>query len=98
MENLILTNQNLFTATDHAIVRSLIKGLPGILSVVVELRYWRRMSLMEIAFDLGIPTSAAENALAKAEKILRERCLRHPGFSRSRHQMIQKIRAEYSAA
>jgi len=98
MNNLILTSQNFFTAMDHSIVRSLVKGLPGILSIVVELRYWRRMSLMEIAVDLGISNHAAEVALAKAEKILRERCLKHPGFSRSRHQMIQKIRAEYSAA
>ena len=98
MKDLTLVNQNHFTPMDHSIVRSLVKGLPGVLSMIVELRYWRRMSLLEIAIDLGISAGAVETALARAEKLLREQCFKHPGFSRSRHQMIEKLRAEYGAA
>ena len=97
MSHLKLFNQNIFSATDHAVLRSAIKSLPGLLSMIVEMRFWRRMSLIEIAFDLGVSVSTIETALGKAQKLLRENCLRNPAFSRSRHQKIAQLRAKCAA-
>ena len=97
MNHLKLFNSNLFTATDHAILRAAVKSLPGLLAMIVEQRFWKRMSLMEIAIDLGVSITTIEHSLEKAGKMIREQCLRNPAFSRSRYKKIALLRAQSAA-
>lgn len=84
---------NLFTALDHAIIRSAMRRLPGLLAEIVEMRFWRGLAIEEIAVDLGVTRLAVERALLNAMRILREECLRNPAFSRSRYSLLQAIDA-----
>lgn len=89
-----LGNQNLFTTLDHSIIRAAIKRLPGILSVVVEMRFWQKLTIYDIAFELGVSEAVVDLALKKASRLLRDDCLRNPAFSRSRYQVIEAIRSQ----
>jgi len=86
------TEENIFTQMDHAIIRSAVKKLPGLLSVVVEMRFWKQLTLDDISLEIGVSTEVIEVALVKAARILREECLRHPAFSRSKHSLIENLR------
>lgn len=86
-------NKNLFTLMDHAIVRSAVKRLPGLLSIIVEMRFWKRLSLEDIADDLGVSVGTVEMSIAKAIVRLREDCLRNPAFSRSQCHVLEAMRA-----
>lgn len=85
--------KNLFTLMDHAIVRSAVKQLPGLLSMIVEMRFWKRLSLEDIADDLGVSVGTVETAIIKAIVRLREECMRNPAFSRSQYQALESMRA-----
>lgn len=85
--------KNLFTLMDHAIVRSAVKQLPGLLSIIVEMRFWKRLTLEDIADDLGVSVATVETGIAKAIVRLREDCLRNPAFSRSQFQALESMRA-----
>lgn len=88
---------NLFSGMDHVIVRAAVKRLPGLLGAVVEMRFWGEMTLAEIAVDLGVSIKAVEIAIGRATERLREECLRHPSFSRSRFTELQSLGAEFVA-
>lgn len=92
--SLNIGNKNLFTMLDHSIVRAATKRLPGILSVVVEMRFWQKLTVCDIAFQLGVSEAVVDLALKKASRLLRDDCLRNPAFSRSRHKMIEAIRLQ----
>ncbi len=94
MSCLKLGNKNLFTMLDHSIIRAATKRLPGILSVVVEMRFWQKLTIYDIALELGVSEAVVEVALKKASRLLRDECLRNPAFSRSRYQMIEAIRSQ----
>lgn len=85
---------NLFTSTDHAIVRSAVKELPGLLGIIVEMRFWEHKTFEEIAENLGVSIRAVEFAMTKATRLIREHCLRHPAFSRSKIHALQTIQSK----
>lgn len=86
--------ENLFTPIDHAIVRSSVRSLPGLLGAMIEMRFWQHMSFGEIADELGLSTRTVEAAMAQAMKLIREECLRHPVFSRSKFRALQTIQSK----
>lgn len=94
MSHLKLGQQNIFSTLDHSIVRAATKRLPGILSVVVEMRFWQKLTIYDIAFELGVSEAVVDLALKKASRLLRDDCLRNPAFSRSRYQVIEAIRSQ----
>jgi DNA-directed RNA polymerase specialized sigma24 family protein len=87
----------LFTQVDYSILRSAVKRLPGLLSKVVELRFWNNRSIVEISDELGVSIRHTESALQRASVILKEECLRHPAFSRSKYNAIQGLYARLAA-
>ena len=89
--------QNVFSSTDYAIVRSAVKRLPGLLSEVVALRFWGLKTIDEIAYDLGVTVKTVDQALEKSFRILREECLRHPAFSRSLYDAIKNMTSGLAA-
>jgi len=89
--------ENMFTPVDHAIIRSAVKRLPGLLALIVELRFWKKQSPTDIAVELGVTVRSVEISLKRACMTLREECLRHPAFSRSKHQMLQFLQTQISA-
>lgn len=92
MKNSVIENS--FTPIDYAIVRAAVRDLPGLLKVIVEMRFWQQMTVPEIAEDLGVTARAVESALTKATRIIREECLRHPAFSRSKFHALQTIQSK----
>lgn len=90
----IQNGDNLFTSMDHAIVRAAVRELPGLLGIVVEMRFWKQMTFTEIAENLGVSVRAIESAMVKAARLIREQCLKHPAFSRSKFQALQTIESE----
>lgn len=85
-------HENLFTPTDHAIVRASVASLPRFLAEIIEMRFWHQMTIVEIAIGLGRSVLSVEAALSQATQILREECLRQPAFSRATnyaHQLNQ---------
>ena len=96
MKDLAL-KESLFSQVDYSILRSGVKRLPGLLSAVVELRFWKCRTLIEISEELGVSVRNIELALNRACRILREECLRHPAFSRSQHSAIQVLCARLAA-
>jgi DNA-directed RNA polymerase specialized sigma24 family protein len=93
MQSKIHLSQNLYTSVDYAIVRSAVKRLPGLLSLIIEMRFWQHRTIDEITEELGVSMKAVEMALQKAIRMLREECLRNPAFSRSKHFLIQEVNA-----
>ena len=91
------SKDDLFTNTDYAIVRSAVRRLPGLLGIVIELRFWKKCTLDEIAVELGVSTRSIESAFTRALRMLREECLRHPSFSRSEYETIQWFRSQNAA-
>lgn len=89
--------QDIFSATDHMIVRSAVRGLPGLLSQVMIMRFWENRSLTEIADDMGVTVKTIEQAILKSYRILRDECLRNPTFSRSLHDEIQRLGSKLAA-
>jgi len=86
--------QDIFTLIDHAIVRAAVKSLPGLLGAVVEMRFWRKLSAREIALEIGVSERAVEIALERASLFIREECLRHPAFSRTKYHTLLAIYAQ----
>jgi DNA-directed RNA polymerase specialized sigma24 family protein len=80
---------NVFTSIDHAIIRAAVKSLPVLHGTVIELRFWENMDAIEIAQILGLSIQSTETLLVRAMRMLREYCLRHPAFSRSKHSMLK---------
>ena len=87
----------IFSQTDYAILRSAIKRLPGLLSAVVEQRFWARKTVDEIADDFGVSAYAIDCAIIKAQQLLREECMRHPSFSRADLSTIKALQAKFVA-
>ena len=83
--------ESIYTATDYAIVRSAVKRLPGLLGIVIEMRFWQNRTLAEIAMELGVSVRSVELALPRALIAIREECLRNPVFSRSKFDEIQRF-------
>jgi DNA-directed RNA polymerase specialized sigma24 family protein len=89
--------ENLFTPTDYVIIRAAVRGLPGLLGAIVEMRFWQKQSLVEIAVELGVSEKMIERSLSQATRMLREQCLRHPAFSRSNHQLLELLQSQSAA-
>ena len=51
----------------------------------------------DIAVELGVTVRSVEISLKRASMTLREECLRHPAFSRSKHQMLHFLQTQISA-
>lgn len=92
MKNRVVNN--LFTPIDHAIVRAAVRELPGLMAAIVDMRFWQQMTVPEIADALGVSMRAVESAITKATRIIRETCLRHPAFSRSKFHALQMIESK----
>lgn len=92
MNNINLCKTPLFTLVDYGIVRQALTDLPKIMTMVVEMRFWKNRAICEIAMELGVSAAIVERWLNTALKRLREHCLRHPEFSRSQHRMIEALR------
>lgn len=84
----------MFTDTDYAIIRSAVRQLPSLLGTVVDLRFWKEMDTAEIASALGITIRSTEALLVRAFQMLREYCLRHPAFSRSKYWMLKLMESQ----
>ncbi len=89
--------EEVFSKTDHAIVRAAVRRLPGLLSAIVEQRFWKKHSIAEIAEELGVTMSSVEKAIGTAFRLLREECLRHPDFSRSLYAVIKESQSDFAA-
>lgn len=89
-----LLQESLFTNTDYTIVRSAVRRLPGLLAIVIEMRFWQQRTFSEIAMELGVSVNSIESVLPQAMRLLREECLRNPAFSRSKHDAIQCLRSK----
>lgn len=74
---------NIFTETDHAIVRNAIDELPGLLPELIRLHFWKGWTMYQIAREFGISEGGANAALGKALELLRVKCLERPEFSLS---------------
>ncbi|MBX3032942.1 MAG: hypothetical protein KF865_03390 [Bdellovibrionaceae bacterium] len=85
---------NLFTTTDYAIIRAAVEELPRLHGAVVDLRFWENMEMIEIASTLGLSLRATENLLVRALRMLREYCLKHPAFSRSKLSMLKIMESQ----
>lgn len=92
MNNIKLCETPLFTSIDYGIVRLALSELPKVMSMAVEMRFWEHRTSCEIAMELGVSVKNVDRWLCLAMKALRDKCLRHPEFSRSRHRMIEAIR------
>ncbi len=92
-----VAQENLFTPIDYVVVRAAMRRLPGLLGVVVEMRFRERKALAEIAVDLGISVRAVETSLKDATRVLREECLRHPAFSRTQYHAIKLFQSQGAA-
>lgn len=92
MNNIKLCQTPLFTAIDYGIVREVLTELPRVMALVIELRFWKHRTSCEIAIELGVSAKNVDRWLSQAMKVIRDRCLRHPEFSRSCHRMIEAIR------
>ena len=86
--------ENLFTPIDHAIIRAAIRKLPALLGAVIEMRFWRQMEVAEIADELGVSIQTVDSAMTKAARRLREECLKHPAFSRTKYDALKVIQSE----
>ena len=89
--------KDVFSKIDHAIVRAAVKRLPGLLSAIVELRFWERYTIAEIAEELGVTMNSVEKAMENSFRLLREECLRHPAFSRSLYAVIKDSQLKLAA-
>jgi len=89
-----VSEANIFTQMDYAILRAAIKQLPGLLSIIVAMRFWERHTLDEISVELGVSLKVVEASLAKASALLRETCLRHPAFSRSKFSLLENFKSK----
>lgn len=85
---------NLFTPTDYAIIRAAVERLPVLYAAVVDLRFWQNMETVEIAEKLGLSLRSTEALLVRALRMLREFCLKHPAFSRSKHSMLKIMESQ----
>lgn len=85
---------NLFTTADYAIIRAAVEELPQIHGTVVDLRFWENMEMIEIASTLGLSLRTTEILLVRALRMLREHCLKHPAFSRSKHLMLKIMESQ----
>jgi DNA-directed RNA polymerase specialized sigma24 family protein len=88
---------NIFTNIDHVIVRSAVRRLPGLLSEIMAMRFWQNNSVVEIAQELGVSVRTVDEAITNAIRILREECLRNPGFSRSLYIEIKRFDLNFAA-
>lgn len=86
--------ENLFTPMDHAIIRTAVHELPSLLGTIVDLRFWKGVEMVDIAEKLGLTICSTELLLVRALRSLRENCLRHPEFSRSKHSMLKIIESQ----
>jgi DNA-directed RNA polymerase specialized sigma24 family protein len=89
--------ENLFTPIDHAIIRAAVRSLPGFLGAVIDMRFWRQMEVVEIADELGVTIQAVEHAMIHAVRRLKEECLKHPAFSRTKFHALKMIHSEGAA-
>lgn len=85
---------NLFTQMDYAIIRAAVEELPRLHGAVVDLRFWKNMEMVEIAETLGLSFRATEKLLVRALRKLRESCLKHPAFSRSKYPMLKIMESQ----
>lgn len=92
-----MREKNLFTPTDHAIIRAAVHALPGLLCAIVEMRFWRQMEIVEIADELGVTIQTVEQALIQAVRRLRTICLKHPAFSRNKFHALKTIHSKGAA-
>ena len=83
--------ENIFSDTDHMIVRNAVRRLPGLLSEIMNLRFWQNKTVAEIAEEIGVSMKTVDTAILNACRILREECLRDPIFSRSLHSEIRRF-------
>lgn len=89
-----MKSENVFTNMDHAIIRAAVRELPGLMGYIVDLRFWRNLDEVQISEALGLSIHSTEILLARALRMLREHCLKHPAFSRSKYAEIKMIRSE----
>lgn len=78
---------NVFTPSDYQIVRTSMNELPTIQFKVVFLRFWGKLTLLEISKRLRLNLTAVERHLVMAQRTLRESCLKYPGFSKNAFQL-----------
>jgi DNA-directed RNA polymerase specialized sigma24 family protein len=90
-------DKNIFTSTDHLLVRNAVCKLPGLLAHITALRFWQNYSIIEIAVEIGVSVKIVEDSLKRAFRILREECLRNPVFSRSLYLEIQRSKLNLAA-
>ena len=78
--------RRLFTETDYALVRILLKDLPERKRRILEEHFWEGLSLTEIATGLKIGWAEINQEINEAFIILKERCEKDPRFSRYRKE------------
>ena len=75
--------RNLFTDSDHLVVRQAMALLPKREIEVITLRFWEGLSETEIALALNMDWQTVERLMKQAFSRLKEICLSRPEFSRT---------------
>jgi DNA-directed RNA polymerase specialized sigma24 family protein len=75
---------NLFTESDHLLVRQAMALLPKKELEVITLRFWEGLSETEISIALHTDWRTIEKLMKSALTRLKEICLSRPEFSRKR--------------
>jgi len=60
------------------LLKSALRRIPLSLQVALELRYWEKLSSVEISEVLSIPASTVRNHLGRARALLEEKMRNHP--------------------
>lgn len=81
-EDRLSTARRLFTETDYALIRILLKDLPDRKRLILEEHFWEGLSLTEIAAGLKIGWAEINQEIKEAFIILKNRCEKDPRFSR----------------
>lgn len=83
MHSVFSGSDPIFTETDYLIAREVIRDISDRDFKIVYLRFWENYSILEIAALLGMSWRAVDRRLECAMRLIKEKCLSAPGFSRN---------------
>lgn len=75
--------QNLFTPTDHEIIRHALATLDWESRFIVEMRFWEFNSIKDIALLTETTWEEVDQSLRKSFQKIKTYCLNHCAFSRN---------------
>lgn len=72
-----------FTNLDYVIVRNAVADLPKLHRAIVEMRFWRKATILEIAKTFRLTWKEVDQVIQQAMSLIKACCLSDPDFSRS---------------